>query len=545
MGVLALVASCSNELTQPVVSDDLVAITVEPASWEPKALGDTIRFNAEATRRSGSAAALLPSWETLDAEIVGIDPQGLARALSPGLGRIVAVQEGLADTVEVTVVQVPRSLALSVDSMELTGEGARDSLEAQILDANGYVIEDAPPITWESLNDGVATVTSTGGVVARAAGTTAVVASLEPAVIDTAWVTVLATFPPPQVTPVHLVPTSVDATGATDVTRQLNEFFASVPDGSVIRFQRGGRYRVEGTVLLREREDITIDGNAGMLFAQTTGTGVVSDVRRRVHLLVSGGSNITVRNLAIRGAHPAGGTGTGAYVAAFEAQHGLELASVSGVTVEGVRITDVYGDFLYLGRNSHRGEWTRDVVIRDCHFERNGRQGIAITAAENVLVEDCYMGQVRRSSVDLEPNTDTGGALNITFRNNTFGPGRLLWVASKGQGPFVRNVRFVANQLEGKAMVVTVASPVGHRRGPFEFVGNTSDQGYGTTSGAVMGFTRVDGIVVTDNHQPTQAGRNMALIKTSESCGIEVSGNTGANMVVESRIEPYPCPTPP
>ena len=43
-------------------------------------------------------------------------------------------------------------------------------------------------------------------------------------------------------------PTSIDATGATDVTAALQSFLDSTPDGSTVLLQPAGRYRIEGSL---------------------------------------------------------------------------------------------------------------------------------------------------------------------------------------------------------------------------------------------------------------------------------------------------------
>ena len=122
--------------------------------------------------------------------------------------------------------------------------------------------------------------------------------------------------------------------------------------------------------------------------------------RQRKHILFRGGSDIAVRNLTIDGPHQNGGTSESAYVSDLEAQHGLEFAGVDGVTVQNVHILEVYGDFIYLGALEDR--WTRNVHISDSRFEKNGRQGLAISAAEDVVYERNNVSQVRRSHIEAK-----------------------------------------------------------------------------------------------------------------------------------------------
>ncbi len=52
-------------------------------------------------------------------------------------------------------------------------------------------------------------------------------------------------FPAPVTTRTVSVPTSIDATGSSDVSAALNAFIKSVPDGSIIAFRAGTTYRLD------------------------------------------------------------------------------------------------------------------------------------------------------------------------------------------------------------------------------------------------------------------------------------------------------------
>jgi hypothetical protein len=58
------------------------------------------------------------------------------------------------------------------------------------------------------------------------------------------------------------VPTSIDASGRSDVTVALNAFFRGLPPSSTVAFPNNARYRVEGVLELRNRQHLTIDGAA-------------------------------------------------------------------------------------------------------------------------------------------------------------------------------------------------------------------------------------------------------------------------------------------
>jgi hypothetical protein len=340
------------------------------------------------------------------------------------------------------------------------------------------------------------------------------------------------------------VPSEIDPTGQTDVTDQLQEFLSSVPDGATIVFPPKATFRVEGSLLLIGRQGLTIEGNGAMVFATTDGSQIVPPTRlkhkwprKRAHLIFDGGGNIVVRDLEIRGAHPNPGA-DGEYVAALEGQHGIVLRGVQGAEIDRVRITDVYGDFMYLGggvTDSVR-QWTRNVHIHDSHFERNGRQGFGITGAEDVLIEDNYIGEVKRTALDVEPNGNGGGAIGLTVRDNHFGAIHGHWLAAHGKVGTVRDITLERNVLNAKMRVST--NSIGPRRSNFRIVDNVSDRMVGSPA-PLMTLHLIDGLEVRGNRHPLNKWREMTGVYVTESCDVTVEGNSFVGAQKEYEILPY------
>jgi hypothetical protein len=338
----------------------------------------------------------------------------------------------------------------------------------------------------------------------------------------------------------------IDATGGEDVTEALNSFFSAVPDSSFVRFPLGAQYRVEGTLYFRDRNRLSIDGNGARIFALTDGSDATPTPsfgfqwpRTRQHMLFVGGSEIAIRDLTIVGANPNAGSEEGAYVESLEGQHGLKFDGVRGVQLVRVNVSDVYGDFLYLG--GFDGNYTSDVHVTGCRFERSGRQGVAITAAEDVVIENSHVGEVARTIFDIEPNTINGGGRRITIRNNTIGPCRHLLLSAGGQGPNVGEIELSDNTLLGMQLKIAVQAADGARRGPFRILRNTSDLVLGLPVPA-MRFIRVDGIEIRGNVQPMVLARAMVGVTARESCGVTVTDNVFLNAILEAEIEPFVCP---
>jgi Right handed beta helix region len=308
---------------------------------------------------------------------------------------------------------------------------------------------------------------------------------------------------------------AIDATGATDVTAELQALFDRTPNGGVVRLARDGDYRVEGTIWLNDRHDLLIDGNGARIFATTTGEP------GRNQIQIRGGSWLEFRNLEIQGANPH--AGLDGHVPELEFQAAITIAGGTDIEMDRVNIHDTYGDHIFIDRLKEKGD--RDAVgvwIHDSTFARSGRQGIAVIDGRDIVIERNRFTDMARGTVDLEPL----GALaveNVHIIDNHVGPGRLLFVPMAGEAP-VNRVVIARNTLRGRVLSVSAKTPEGQRRQQFWVVDNTSDA---PATGPSVEFFRVDGAVVHGNRQPiTKQGE--ALVTTTDTCDVVVTDNNPA-----------------
>jgi Right handed beta helix region len=304
-----------------------------------------------------------------------------------------------------------------------------------------------------------------------------------------------------------------DATGASDVTADLQALFDRTPDGGVIQLEAGGDYRVEGTLVLENRHDLRIEGNGARIFATTTG-----DIERS-HIRIIGGSGFDVRNLEIQGANPRAGLEEGAYQEHLENQAGIRLDGVTDVELDRVHIHDVYGDLVLASRHEEDRRWTEQVWIHDSTLTHSGRQGIAVVAGRDIVIERNRLTNMARATIDLEPNGGSWGAENIHILDNQVGPGRLLFVAAGGGGP-VNRVVIARNTLRGRPLNLWVIPREGERRQRFWVVDNASDT---VALDAALQFTRTDGVIAHGNRQPTD--ERFAFVEATDSCDIAITEN--------------------
>jgi hypothetical protein len=327
------------------------------------------------------------------------------------------------------------------------------------------------------------------------------------------------------------VPDEIASDCSGNVSAQLNQWLADLPNGTSVQLH-GGCYRIDQTLVLADRHDVDIDGgNARFETQDPTGDGSTFDdpstaARTRSHLRIVRGANIKLHDLTIDGPNTAAGTGIDAYVPALEAQHGIDVQGTQNIELYDLGITDVFGDFVSFTLS---GSTWSSGTLHDSVLARNGRQGVSLTGAHHVMIEHNDISETRRATFDLEPNGGDYGVEFVTIRDNTIGPGRLLFVAAGGTGP-VNDIGIADNQLAGRDMVVFVDGAGADRRHHWWISGNRSDTPWGSPAPAsAITLHDVDDAAVVDNRQPLQAGRGDAGVDITGSTGVTVQGNSFTN----------------
>ena len=138
-------------------------------------------------------------------------------------------------------------------------------------------------------------------------------------------------------TTVYKVPTSIadDCSGA--VESEIMAWLDTVPDGSTVQFGAGRCYGQDNTITLTDRKGLVIDGQGSEFRALTPGE------KHRANWRFVRGSDLTVRNMAVRGSNP-----DGLYDHAIERQHGYSVEGVQGMTLSNVKARETWGDGVYL-----------------------------------------------------------------------------------------------------------------------------------------------------------------------------------------------------
>ncbi len=190
-------------------------VSISPSSLSFASLQDTTRLSVTAQDGSGNTlTASQLAWMSTNTSVATVSSTGLVRSAGNGTASVIASYGGVADTTTVSVRQQVASVTVSPSPDSMT-VGDTLSLKASATDANGVAIAGAS-FTWSSGNATVASVSSSGTVTAKAAGTTSVTA-LSGSVSGRAQIVVAAaTSTPPQVT---ISPSSLSFASLLDTAR--------------------------------------------------------------------------------------------------------------------------------------------------------------------------------------------------------------------------------------------------------------------------------------------------------------------------------------
>ncbi|MGH8604492.1 MAG: right-handed parallel beta-helix repeat-containing protein, partial [Gammaproteobacteria bacterium] len=234
---------------------------------------------------------------------------------------------------------------------------------------------------------------------------------------------------------IEAVPTDIATNCSTDITNRLNSWLATVPDGATIMFAKGGCYRLDRTLEISHRNNLMFEGNGATLKRETptppellnyNPPSLLNPSRLlNKHVFISNSKNIVIRNIAIVGLNTvsgvdpnsvrgktvyepakfggdAGRLNPGTTTRDKEGESGISIIGSDNINLTHVKIDAIYGDGISLGNDN--APVSRNITIKDVDIDRNGRQGVAFLAVQNVRVDNTRILHSYGGGFDLEPN---------------------------------------------------------------------------------------------------------------------------------------------
>jgi len=175
----------------------------------------------------------------------------------------------------------------------------------------------------------------------------------------------------------HAIPASIAADCSRDVQAELSAFIASVPAGATVRFPSGGCYAQGDSIAVRDKSDITIDGNGSTFRSSFENTA-----KRGAHpnWLILRGRDVRITDMKVVGNFHLGGTRSqqrvnqvsseGEAGATSQPNAGIGIYGGDGVHVTDLDIRDVFGDGVLTGVTEYVDPSRASETPRDVHVER-------------------------------------------------------------------------------------------------------------------------------------------------------------------------------
>ncbi len=239
--------------------------------------------------------------------------------------------------------------------------------------------------------------------------------------------------------PVTQVPSSIDATGSTDVSSKLQAVIDDAPNGSTIVFKRGRPYKLGQALRISGRRDLTLEGNGARLDLPGTFDGYNS-----IGIQVRSGSvGTTIRGLTMVGNNVEAGTSDAC--CGREAQHAIAVLSANDTLIEDMDIRRTWGDCVYVNAATvPGGAWSDGVTFRDSTCSLTGRHGVGIIRAKDVRIVNNRFDQIGFDGRRHRARCGGRRADGVVFRGNdvgTYGLDRLrqqlaprgLWQGRRGR----------------------------------------------------------------------------------------------------------------
>jgi hypothetical protein len=326
----------------------------------------------------------------------------------------------------------------------------------------------------------------------------------------------------------YQIPASVAGDCSVDVTQPILAWIASVPDSSTLSFTAGACYRIEGTLEIRDRTGLDLEGNSATFRSFDAPDGQRSMWR------VIGSSGVILRNMTLIGSYADGGR----FESSLQHAHGLDLRG-SSADIDEVSVERVAGDCFYFGLG-YDGLTQSSGGVHDSSCSLTGRNGVSVTAAHDVVVRRVTLDKIGFTAFDVEPNVATGnwGASNITIDGNTIGSYYLNAYSVVENAP-ERNLSFTNNKVLGEGLRVQIVNPGAQDIRPqsVTIAGNSSDTAQ--WSPAIDAYN-VDVLKVAGNTVPMSGG---AMANVQNSCAVDISGNSdpGATSEARTMLVPTSC----
>jgi hypothetical protein len=241
---------------------------------------------------------------------------------------------------------------------------------------------------------------------------------------------------------------------------ELSRFIDGVPAGSTVRFPSDGCYAQKNRIEVRDKVDLTIDGNGSTFKSTSENTG---KREANPNWLLLRGRNLRIKNMTVVGNFHLKGARSqqrvnqasteGEAGASSQPNAGIGIYGGNGVHVTDMQIRDVFGDGVLTGVSEYVDGSVASQTPRDVHVER-----VTVTKAarhcfspnqvvgfwlKDSTAKDCWY-----SALDAELDEPEQKLQGLHLLDNTFSDFNMagIIVPVAGNGDNTRDIEIRGNR---------------------------------------------------------------------------------------------------
>lgn len=368
----------------------------------------------------------------------------------------------------------------------------------------------------------------------------------------------------------------IDSSMTGDLTEYIQAKIDSIPDGTATQahliqlpegriWTEGGDVNYatpgsKGIINIVNRHNLIIRGyskeNPTVFYTKAPASPFGGNVdqnnfSRRRHFNIKESTNIVVQNIRIEGSNKIEGVEIGttaentpdfwlggpdesvaegfpAYRPYWELEHAFNIINSQNITIENSEVFGVWGDGVYIGQSVTNP--SDNITLRNMHIRFVGRQGVGVSDARNILIDNIWVDKGRRSGIDLEPFHSDGFATDVEVRNSTIDV-HLTAFAAGGRGD-VSNVNIHNNEFSSGAYTLFCRSSDNSNptvRSNWRFANNIRLNRAGSTAPPVK-FGWVENIVIEGNYDNFSSDFAVGL-NTCKNVQVLNNSYSGGNII--------------
>lgn len=375
-------------------------------------LGNSRQLTAIITPEDAYNKTIL--WSSSNNKIAAVTPDGVVTALKEGKVTIKATSQdsGKSAVCKVTVAVIRAESFVLNASQIRQQEGTVYQLKAMEIQPEEA---DDSTIIWVSSNAEVASVDGKGLVSLNKAGMAVISAFTADRKFEQRCLVYVESAGETGYEGEYLTPQMFRNVKDSDDTRAFNEAVSKLNDTCNVLYVPEGIYQIDAEA------SIKLKSNMKLVLSQNAVLKAINNSSRNYNIIcVDNISNVTISGGQIQGERYGHGSSGG------EWGMGIGVYDGRNITISDVKISDCWGDGIYLGsRNENNTKaGCREITILDCNLINNRRNNLSIVCADDVTINGCAFrdanGTAPQYGIDIETNNSSNPCERIEILNSVF-----------------------------------------------------------------------------------------------------------------------------